>query len=529
MLHEAAYYSRMSAGLFRYVRAPRTADPIQKIRAQAENREARFLDTLGKVVFSNAAHPYYEMFRLAGCTFHDLANSIRRDGLEPALEQLYQSGVWLDHDEFKGVKPIIRSGRHIPSSPHSFRNPLIRGLMEASSGGSRSRCTQTPRGVEDLVMREDQEILRRREFSLAERILVEVRPILPSTTGLNPSVRSARHGQPVERWFVPGGSWRSSAHYRAATYALVWWAKLWGAAVPLPKQLPWNDFTPVAKWIAQRRKEGRACALGSFASAGVRIARTALDLGLDIRGTLFLMNGETLSEAKAAVIREAGCDASSHYGTSEIGTIGSGCRNMTNRSCTHVFRDAVAVIGVPRLAPLSGVEVNALLFSTLYPGAPHVFINADMQDSGVIEKAACDCTYSRMGFVDQLSDIYSYGKLTGFGITLMGGDMVRLLEDVLPRRWGGGPGDCQLTEREAEAGARLSLRISPRLQVESPEQVKECFLNELARIYGGSLAARTWAHAEAIEVLLEEPYATRGGKVLPLHLIHRTAEEAHVS
>jgi hypothetical protein len=379
------------------------------------------------------------------------------------------------------------------------------------------------------MTREDQEILRRSEFSLGDRILVEVRPILPSTTGLNPSVRSARYGQPVARWFVPGGSWRSSGHYRAATYALVWWANVLGAAVPLPRQLPWNDFLPVAEWIAQRRSEGRACAIGSNASTGVRIARAALEGGLDISGTLFLTNSEPLSDAKAAVIREAGCEASSHYGTSEIGTIGCGCRQMTNRSCVHVFKDAVAVIGVPRDAPFSGVEVNALLFSTMYPTAPHVFINADMQDCGVIERARCDCAYSKMGFTDQIRDIYSYGKLNGFGITLLGSDMVRLLEETLPRRLGGGPGDCQLTECEAEAGARLTLRISPRLKVESSEYARQCFLEELRPIYGGSLAVRTWAHAEAIEVILEEPYATSAGKVLPLHLIHGKTEKAHAS
>ena len=501
MLREASYYARMAAGLFRYVRAPVTAGPEEKIRAQVANREARFLDTAGKVVFSDPAHPYYEMFRLAGCTWDDLADSVRRDGLDSTLERLYRSGVWLEHDEFKGVKPIVRGGRHIPSSPHSFRNPLIRGLLESSSGGSRSRGTRTPRSVEDLVTREDQEILRRREFSLSERTLVEVRPILPSTTGLNPCVRTARCGQPVERWFVPGGNWRSAGHYRAATYALVLWAKALGAPVPLPRQLPWNDFAPVAEWVARHRKQGGACAIGTNVSAGVRIARAAFDQKLDIRGTLFLLHGEPLSEAKAAVIREAGCLASSHYGISEIGTIGCGCRNMTNRNCTHLFRDTVAAIGVPRVAPISGVEVNSLLFTTLYSTAPHVFINVDMQDCGVIEKADCECTFSRMGFTDQVRDIYSFGKLTGFGITLLGADMVRLLEDVLPRQLGGGPGDCQLAESEAEAGTRLSLRISPRLKLDSPELAKECFLSELKLIYGGSLAARTWAHAEAIEVV----------------------------
>ncbi len=529
MFHEAAYYARMAAGLYRYVRAPATADPEAKIRDQVQNREARFLDTVGKVVFSNPAHPYYEMFRLAGCTAGDLEKSVRRDGLESTLEKLYWNGVWLEHDEFKGAKPIIRAGKQIPSSRTSFRNPLVHGVIESSSGASRSRGTRTPRSVEDLVMREDQEVLRRREFGLSGRTLVEVRAILPSTTGLNPCVRTARSGRPVERWFVPGGNWRTSMHYRAATYALVLWANCLGARVPWPRHLPWNDFSPVAEWVARRRQTGGSCAIGASVSSGVRIARAAMDQGIDISGTLFLLHGEPLSEAKAAVILKAGCLASSHYGISEIGSIGCACQKMANRNCTHLFRDSVAAIGVPRLAPISGVEVNSLLFTTLYPTAPHVFINVDMQDCGCIEEVNCDCTFSRMGFNQQVRDVYSFGKLTGFGITLLGTDVVRLLEDLLPRRLGGGPGDCQLAESDHATGTRLALRISPRLKVESSEHVKACFLSELKSIYGGSLAARTWAHAEAIEMVLEEPFATRAGKVLPLHLIRGTAEKARAS
>jgi len=529
MLREAAYYSRMAAGIFRYVRAPRTPDPIAKIRAQVENRAAAFLQTVEKAVFSDPSHPYTEMFRLAGCTHGDLTTAVRRNGLEATLEQLHADGVCLDHDEFKGVKPIVRSGRHIATSPHSFRNPLVRGLLESSSGASRSLGTQTPRSVADLLVREDQEMLRRTEFALHARSLIEVRPVLPSTTGLNPSMRMSRFGQPVERWFVPGGTWRSAAHYRVATYGLVAWANISGASVPVPQQLPPNDFSPVVDYVQARIASGRACAVGTNVSAAVRIIRTAVERGFDISGTLFLLHGEPLSDSKAAFIAESGCHAISHYAISEIGIIGSGCREMVNRNCAHLFSDSVAAIVVPRPSPFFGSQVNSLLFTTLYATAPHLFINADMHDCGVIEQARCDCTYSNIGFTLQVHDIYSYGKLTGFGMTLAAGDVLRLIEDILPRRFGGLPGDCQLAESEDLSGTRMSLRISPRLKIESPEAAKQVFLNELKHIYGGSLAARTWEHAAAVEVVSAEPYATRGGKILPLYLIREKAQNAHAS
>jgi hypothetical protein len=523
---EASYYTRMAAGMLRYLRTPVEASPLQAIRARVENRETMFLET-ASAIFSSPSHPYAQMFRLAGCQEGDLADSVRRHGLESTLLQLRRNGVWLDHDEFKGIQPIVRSGKHIPSNGRSFWNPSVRSLLESSSGGSRSQGTHSPRSAGELVVRETHHALRSREFDLAGRVLAEVKSILPSTTGLNPCLRGARAGTPIERWFVPGGSWRSAAHYRVATYALVFWAKMLGADVPMPRQLPWNDFSPVAKWIARCRANKVACALGATASAGARVARAALEHGLDIRGTQFLLNGEPLTDAKGAVVNAAGCDATSHYNISEIGNIGTGCRRMVNRSCVHLFRDSVAAIHYRRRPPFADFDVPALLFTTLLPYAPHVFINVDMQDCGVIGKAACDCFYTQAGLTEQVSDIHSYGKLTGLGMTLLGTDMAGLIEDVLPRRLGGGPGDCQLVQRESGADTTLSLRLSPRLKLDSLQHARACFLDELRRVYGGSLAARTWMHADAIEVVIAEPLDTVSGKVPPLRLIFENAAGVH--
>ena len=41
--------------------------------------------------------------------------------------------------------------------------------------------------------------------------------------------------------------------------------------------------------------------------------------------------------------------------------------------------------------------------------------------------------FKAMGFTQQISDIYSFGKLTGHGITLLGGDLLKILEVSLPR------------------------------------------------------------------------------------------------
>ena len=101
----------------------------------------------------------------------------------------------------------------------------------------------------------------------------------------------------------------------------------------------------------------------------------------------------------------------------------------------------------------------------------------------------------------RIRDIYSYGKLTGQGITLMGGDIVRILESALPQRFGGGPGDYQLVEYDGARQAQLELRISPRAGAGPPAAVRDFLLREIRGCYGGALASRVWTHSGGLEAV----------------------------
>jgi hypothetical protein len=528
MIREVAYYAHISTGLFRLLRSP-FRDGTDLLERQIARRESSFLEIASRRVFTNPRNPYYELFRLAGCAEGDLTESVQRCGLETTLSRLAAEGVYLTHDEFKGKTPLVRAGRHIPFSPSALLNPVGRSYIETMSGGSRSPGTRTRKSLELQRYRDAYDCLQTREFGLNERARVLVLPTLPSTIGLGNSIRRVRAGQRVERWFAVQGDMRGAGHYRVLTHFLVAMGRALGQPIPWPQSLPDNDFRPVARWIAERRRRGGACAVRAYVSSAVRVAAASREANVDISGTIFFVAGEALTEAKRRTIEDAGCEVYPGYGITEVSAIGSACRQMKTGNSVHVYRDAVAVVSRVRLAPLSGVDVNSLLFTNLLPFAPRFLINAEMDDSGVVEPATCQCAYSAAGMTTQIRNIFSYGKLTGQGVTLVGSDVVRILETALPRRFGGAPGDYQLVEREGERQTELLLRVSPRAATAPTSEIHDFFLSELRRCYGGTLAARLWKHSSGFAVIREEPCLTRSGKVLSLHVMGLEAPHAHAS
>ena len=517
MIQELLYYSRMTVGIREYLRSPLGPDPVAALRLQIERRQERFLDLARRIVFSNPRHPYCEMFRLAGCTWQDLADEVTRQGLEASLEKLLAAGVYLTHDEFKGKVPLVRSGREIAATHASFLNPLVSGLIEARSGGSRSPGTPARQSTALAVYRTAYSCLEARELGLERRQRGLVYPVLPSSIGISTSLRLSRLNQSPARWFAPQGKLRNSGHYRVMTQALVRFGRALGAPLPLPESLPFNDFMPVARWLAAEKQSGKACAIQCVVSAALRVAAAARQAGLDISGTLFTVGGEALTDAKRAGIEAAGCQVFPRYIINEVGHVGYSCRQMRTGNRVHVFLDAMAVIGRRRVAPLADVTVDSLLFTTLLPFATRFLINAEMDDAGVLEPAACQCEYSALGMNLAVRDIFSYGKLTGQGVTLMGSDALRVLEVALPARFGGNAGDYQLVEVDGARQTELVLRVSPRVGARSTAAIRDCFLAEIQHCYGGSLAARLWRHTAGLQVVIEEPDATLGGKVLTLH------------
>jgi hypothetical protein len=519
-MNRLRHFAGIASGFRDIVRAPRVSNPADLIRDRLAHRHENFLDLMRRVVFADAAHPYRQMFELAGCHYEDLAAGVRRDGLEATLTLLHRCGVYLSHDEFKLKRPIVRSNRVIPATDASFRNPLSSGSFVTQSGGSRSAGTRVNPSTAARVYREAYDALTIDEFDLTQRRYVLLKPILPATDGLLNLARANRLGLAVDRWFSPVVASRGSLHYRMATASLVAMSRMHGVWMPFPTHLAANDFSPVARLLAERRRQGHKMLVRSYPSPAVRVAAAARDMGLSIEGTLFLVGGETLTDAKREVIEAAGAEVFPHYATTELGSIGHACRQLKTSDSVHLNEDSLAVIANRRQAPLSGDEVSSLLFTSLQHHAPFVFVNVEMDDAGTLARLpSCPCRYARIGFTTVIRDVSSFGKLTGHGVTLVGTDIVHILEHVLPARFGGAPGDYQLVEHDSAIQAKLTLRVSRRVPVSAIEDVKTRFVDELRTYHGGQIASRLWQHAEALEIVHEEPLVTGRGKVLSLHVL----------
>jgi hypothetical protein len=164
----------------------------------------------------------------------------------------------------------------------------------------------------------------------------------------------------------------------------------------------------------------------------------------------------------------------------------------------------------------SGFEVDAFYLTSLRPLASKLLLNVESDDYGIVEQRDCGCPFGELGFHRHLRRIRSFGKLTGEGVTLVGTEMVRILEDVLPARFDGSPQDFQLVEEEDDATGftRLTLVVHPRLQIARHEEVIEAMLEALAESSISADLARTfWQQADTFRVSRREPMWTDRGKM----------------
>jgi hypothetical protein len=98
-------------------------------------------------------------------------------------------------------------------------------------------------------------------------------------------------------------------------------------------------------------------------------------------------------------------------------------------------------------------------------------------------------------------------------------DAARILDETLPARLGGDPGDYQLVEDETPDGrSRLRLLVHPHVGPVDAGAVTETFLATL-RARGGArgVTALVWRSAGLLQVERRVPEMTRAGKVLHVH------------
>ena len=143
----------------------------------------------------------------------------------------------------------------------------------------------------------------------------------------------------------------------------------------------------------------------------------------------------------------------------------------------------------------------------------------------MLGQRTCGCPLESVGWKTHLHTIRSYEKLTAGGMTFLDSDIIRVLEQVLPARFGGGPTDFQLVEQEDDDGRpRLRLLVHPGLGELDSDQVADVFLNSIG---GGSGVERVmelhWRQADVVRVERRAPIVEASGKVLHLHVERQPA------
>ena len=517
-LVDGVKYVAMGEVMSRLYRMP--ADPNYRatIGKYIKNREGNFL-AIAKGVLANPRHPYSQLFEIAGCTFADLEAGVKRSGLEGTLKALLNEGVYLTLDEFRCRTEIVRGGRHIPATMKDWDTSAGGGGGEAqSSGSSGGKSQRTRYGLEYAKFGMSGGQLMRDEFRMPDGLGIIVFPILPTPTGLAMCMGAARMNYDVERWFALGSSGRN-LHYKAITAAVVMRLRLAGAKVPFPTYLEQGDFSPVAEFIARRKREGVRSNLMGMVSSITRIAAAAIDLGVDVSGASALVTGETLTSIKRELIQAAGIEVFGSYATSDFGGIGTPCRQMNTGDRSHVALGSIALVSRPIEDAWCDEPVDSLHITSLLSFAPRTLINVEIGDTGVIEPATCDCVYSRMGFHLQVRDIAAISKIKGQGYALRAPKIVELIEEGLARKFGGRPGDYQLAEVEGKAQTEMVLRIHPRVQVRSPEEVLQYFLAECRKAPGGSTTVLQWTESNGVRVEVVEPVLAASGKFRAIRLL----------
>ena len=171
------------------------------------------------------------------------------------------------------------------------------------------------------------------------------------------------------------------------------------------------------------------------------------------------------------------------------------------------------------LTPFGFTPTESLVYTTLLPACPKLLLNVEMGDYGTLSERGCGCVWEELGMPVHLQGIRSYEKLTSAGMTFLGPELIRVVEEVLPARFGGGPTDYQFVEEEEGGLGRVSLVVSPRLGEVREQEVAEAVLRALEGCPGGELMAGVWRDGGTLRVRRQEPYSTAAAKILPLHLL----------
>jgi hypothetical protein len=512
-------YARFARGLPSLLRRRISPDEAREaVQRRLAARAETLIEIASRSLFGPLRNPYRALLELAGCELGDFTRLVREHGVEGALERLRAAGVYVTFEEFKGRTPLIRNGREIPTGPRAFDNPHLTANLYGWTGGSTGARSRVLIDLDRIWNDRPFVVLHDSVHGLIGAPTVYWSPGFPSLMPMR-LVTSVIEGNVARRWFQPftGAELGQGLRERLAIGTIYRAARRAGVTLPRPELVPFERAEVVARAIRGILDQEGLCVLRAYLSTLVRVAVAARETGIDLTGAVFRGAGEAPTPAKVAVVRSCGARYLPVYAFAEAGFAGSGCARPRDENDIHLDTSSLALIQHPRELPEFGITVDAFHFTSLKPTSPKLLLNVQSDDFGAVEDRACGCPFEELGLTRHLRHIRSFRKLTSNGMTLIGTDMVRILDEVLPRHFGGGPLDYQLVEEERDGRTRLVLHVHPRLPIDDEEAVRTLVLEALRAMGGAAtLASAMWKGSDAIEVRRLPPRLSSGGKFSPL-------------
>jgi hypothetical protein len=521
--------ARFCRRLPRYLRAPLTlATAGRMLRHRLARREDAFLGLVKQAIYLNDTSPYRELLRLAGCEYGDVERLVRQAGVEGALHALLRHGVYLSVSEFKGRQPVVRGRTELHVSPERLRNPLSESHVSVRTSGSRGAGTPVP--IDLAFVRDCAADTLLALDARGAGACAKAHWQVPGGGAIARLVEYSSFGAPAARWFsqIDPGDPMLHPRYRWSARLMRWTSQLAGVPLPRPEHVPLDDPRPILTWMTESLRAGARPHLFSFTSSAVALCQAASRAGIDLTGAYLTVVGEPVTATRMNVMRRLGAEVAVRYAIIECSSIGHGCLSPEAADEVHFLSDLHALVRPGPGVTVAGVPPRGLLLSSLRLAAPFVLLNVSMGDEAEVTERSCGCPLARLGWGTHLHTIRSREKLTAGGMTFLDTDVVRVLEEELPARFGGGPTDYQLVEDEGTDGRpRLRLLAHPALGALDEARVVDAFLTAVGRRGGAEeVMARMWHDAGFLKLDRRPPYATPSGKILHLHVRRATQQGA---
>jgi hypothetical protein len=513
--------ARLITKLPSFLKQPISADEARKaVQARLDRREEDFLDHVRRFVYSRPDSPYLKLLDIAGCEFGDVQGLVRKEGVEAALGRLCDHGVYLTSKEFHGRCEVVRGASRFLIKPSTLMNPTSRPHVPLRSSGSRSSGTPV---TMDLAFFRDTAVdtvfyLDARKSITSEKATWEV----PGGVALYRILTLSLSGVPPVHWFSqldltgPGLDLR----YKGSTRILELGGWLAQTSLPRPRFVPLEDPLPIVRWMEDSLRRGKTPHLFTYASSAVRLSLRAQEMGVDLKGTQITMSGEPTTEARLKTVRQSNAEVFPAMGSAECGYIGYGCLDPASPDDMHLLKDLHAVIQPGHGDSGSGLTPKSLLVTSLRPTAPLIMLNVSLGDQAELRSRRCGCPLGSVGLDVHLEHVRSPEKLTSGGMACFDSDIIRILEEVLPSRFGGAPTDYQILEDEVEDGRpRLKLIVHPSLGPLDETQLKSAFLGALGSGAGAEkLTSMLWRDTSILTVERGPAKTTSTGKILHMHI-----------